>query len=71
MRQIGASRDLGLLEESGGVLWHQVVKRGVLGVVAPAVRSGTIWRALGLAAAGLHDGLPRWCARTVSFARCV
>ena len=60
LRQIGASGELGLLEEGGGVLLHQAVQRSLLGAVTLVVDRGAIRRPLGLPADGLHDGLPRW-----------
>ena len=66
LRQVGAGSDFGLGEECRGVLLHQAVQRGLLGAVKLVVDLGAIRRPLGLPADGLHEGLPKWRARTVS-----
>jgi hypothetical protein len=50
----------GLGEEGRCVLLHQSVQRGLFRAVAIVVDRGAIRRPLGLPAAGLHDGLPKW-----------
>ena len=62
LRQVGASGGLGLLEESGGVLLHQAVQRGLLGAVTFVVNRNAFGhpdRRIGLPANGLHATLPR------------
>lgn len=48
------------------VLLHQVDTRGLLGVLALAVRRGGIGQLLGPPADASHETLPKWWARTVS-----
>jgi len=57
--QAGAGCGLSLLEEGGGVLLHQAVRRGLLGAVALVMDRGAIRRPLGLPANGLDARLPR------------
>ena len=65
-RQLGPGAGFGVRDEAGRVLLHQAVQRGLLGAVALVVDRGAIRCSLGLPADGLHDGLPKWRARTVS-----
>jgi len=44
LRQAGSGCCLGLLEEGGGVLLHQAVKRGLFGAVVRVVNRGAVWR---------------------------
>jgi hypothetical protein len=57
-RQFGAGAGLGVGDETGRVLLHQAVQRGLLGAVALVVERGAVRRPLGLLRRGLHDGLP-------------
>ena len=66
LRQIGPGGGFGLGEEGRGVLLHQTVPRGLLGVVTLVVDRGAVARPPGLPADGLHALLPRLCPRTVS-----
>ena len=50
---------LGIGEEGRGVLLHQAVQRGLLGVVAFVVNLGATRRPLGLPVEGSHENLPR------------
>ena len=59
LRQVGSGGGFGLGEEGRGVLLHQAVQRGLFRPVALVVNRRAIGRPLGLAADGLHDGLPR------------
>jgi len=62
LRQVGASRVLSLPEESGGVLLHQAVQRGLLRSVALVVDRGAVRhpdRRFMLPADGLHARPPR------------
>jgi hypothetical protein len=53
-RQLGASAGLGVGDETGRVLLHQAVQRGLLGAVAFVVDRGAIRRQFGLPADGSH-----------------
>jgi hypothetical protein len=57
-RQLRSGAGLGVLNETGRVLLHQAVQRGLLGAVALVGERSAIWRTLGLLRSGLHDGLP-------------
>jgi hypothetical protein len=59
LRQVGAGCCLSLLEESGGVLLHQAVQRGLHRWVVLVVDRGAVRRPLGLPANGLPARLPR------------
>jgi hypothetical protein len=50
---------LGIGEEGRGMLLHQAVQRGLLGVVAFVVILGAIQRPVGLPVEGSHENLPR------------
>src|SRR3954452_2501081 len=65
-RQRRAGAGFGMGDEAGRVLLHQAGQRGLLGTVALVLDRGAIRRPLWLPADGLHVGLPRWWARTVS-----
>ena len=65
LRQVGADSVFGLLEESGDVLLHQTVQRGLLGAVALASEQGCHPAPTGGAAPWLARKAPE-VARTVS-----
>jgi hypothetical protein len=56
-RQFGPAAGLGVRDEAGRVLLHQLVQGGLLRAVALVVDLGAIESPLGLRR-GLHDGLP-------------
>ena len=58
LRQSGASAGLGVGDETGRMLLHQAIQRGLLGAVALVVDRGASGSPLGLLRRGLHDGLP-------------